>query len=901
MSRLFDDAQSEYLYRNEAVGGTLPFALVCWFNSDSITVLEGLVTLSKASGFGYVGLFARGDLNDKIEARVVTGDSDVAQAISTSTFSADTWHHGCAIFVSTTDIRVLLDNAGKGTDSTNRAFDTPTKTYIGARWNNSVGGHMSGGIAEVAIYDLSAWPGATDSDKADNFEAELSRFAAGMVPTDITTGLIAYWELRSDDDDPIGSFDLTAVNAPTWMDHPPMSRPLAGSTTAISGASGSLTFVVVEEVELAGSSDAIGGAFGALDSQPELQGFFAATSDAFGSLSVLTSLAGSSAGSSVTNSSLSISTQLIGVAAGIFDIEGSLSVSTPFAGSSTAISDASGTLVFDMSISGFSAAISSTSGVLNVSTSLGSSIVEISGVSAILGSLGILTLIVAPTISTPGASGSLSISTPFAGSSAAISDVFALLDGVHLYGIISASSSLNGGIELSQSFYGSSSVLSSLTGFPNAVKLDSIISATSCLNGMFDIELLLLIGGTLSNGSAVGYLGLIPDFEAATLFWRPQDNIIETLVWNTSILKAKDGTEQRIKMRGSPRQHFKIRLFLETNKMNTWFDSVLHIWQKQAWLFPVWTEFVEHIGNINIHDTSVIVDTTYADFRPNSKALIWKSPTEYEVIVISTKTDSQLNLSYSILNNFTGLKYIIPIRTAYLTSSSNKQRFNSEVSFVNLVFAVYDNIDLIDYVVENDYDNQTLLVTPAFMDGVHVESSFGDIIVSDFLTGIFKVESDSEFNLLTQDHIFYNDTKESCWKFRQFLHSLNGRQKTVLIPTFRNDIIQAATIDDFDFSVDIENIKLTNNMGFNELRTYIGFYFTDGTLIIRKITDITEVNAAIERISFNAVLGYGLAVESGDCKICFVDKCRLAGDQIEINWTRAHRNECCTNFLRVKN
>ena len=37
----------------------------------------------------------------------------------------------------------------------------------------------------------------------------------------------------------------------------------------------------------------------------------------------------------------------------------------------------------------------------------------------------------------------------------------------------------------------------------------------------------------------------------------PENDIVETLEWKTSILKAHDGTEQRIKVRQSPRQYFR--------------------------------------------------------------------------------------------------------------------------------------------------------------------------------------------------------------------------------------------------------------------------------------------------------------------------------------------------------
>jgi len=583
---------------------------------------------------------------------------------------------------------------------------------------------------------------------------------------------------------------------------------------------------------------------GSLNSQPGLIDSIAGISSLSSSLNVATQLIGSLAATSNLSASLNVATQLISSLATVSNLSASLNVATQLISSATEISGASANLNSQPGAESSIAATISVSGILNVTTELGSLVVEISGASASLGSLGVLTLLVAPSDEISNVSGWLGFLIFVEGTSAGISEASASLD-----------------------------------------------SQPGCEG--------LIIGAS----TLLGYLDLIPDFEAATLFWRPQDNIIETLEWKTEILKAKDGTEQRIKVRQSPRQYFKLRLYLESDKINTWYDSMIHTWQKQAWLIPIWTEYVKHTTDIDHHDTVIVVDTTNADFRNDSKAIIWKSSTEYEVIVIDTKTDSQLNLGYSVLNSFTGDKYIIPVRTAYIISSSNKEKYNSEISFVDLIFAIYDNdISIDEYVPDMQYDGYVVLNIPAFMDRTFTENSNADIIITDFETGIFKVESYSNFNFLTQTHNFLNDTKKECWDFRKFLYSLNGRQKTILIPTFRDDVIQTDNILVLDTSVKIENIDLAENMAFNSLRIYIGFYFPNGTLIIRKITGIsgpTESEPTKEQIDFDANLGLSFIVEPEDCKICFVDKCRLASDSVEIQWPYTHRNECRTNFVRI--
>lgn len=487
---------------------------------------------------------------------------------------------------------------------------------------------------------------------------------------------------------------------------------------------------------------------------------------------------------------------------------------------------------------------------------------------------------------TSGASGTLSVATQLVGASNGVSASTAALSvATQLAGVSAAVSNTLSALDSQPQFEGSSNAVSAMIGEPFNVQ-----------PGLF-----ASIGGV---SAATAQIVIVPGFGATGIQWRPRGGILETLEWKTSILKAFNGTEQRIKSRQSPRQFFKLRFFFDTDKKNSQYEAMLFARQKETWLIPVWSEFVEHSTSINMFDTTISVDTTFADYRADSKALIWKSETEYEFVAIASVTDSLLTLdtSYSIQSTFTGDKLIMPVRTAYMVSQNRKSKTNSPVAFVDAVFAVTDNTDIAGYTRTDDYDSLNLLVVPAFMEGVHLESSDADAITLDYGTGVFSVVSDSIYNFLSQSHVFYNNTKQAAWEFRQFLYSLDGRQKTVLIPTFRDDLIQVSDtdIEPSDTSVTIESIRLAKNMGLNDLRAYIGFYFpTTNVLIVRKIIAITDISPEQERIDFDVNLGRGTAVSAGDCKICFVDKCRLASDKVEIRWLRSHYNQCTTNFMRV--
>lgn len=258
MARLFDDAQSEYLSIEQAVVSGCPLAVTCFFRQDALGINATLLVLcDKDDDDVYQWLVVIG-ADNKVHARTRTNGGVSTGAIATTACSVNTWYHGCGIWASATDRRAFLNGGSKGTDNTNSAPVGFDRTSIGA-WTGSGGGlhFQSGKIAEVAVWDLSALPGATPSDKADYFETNvLPNLAAGKRPSVYPTGLIPYWPLVNDDNDYADDFDLTPYNTPSWATHPTILCLLTESATATDAENG-LRILSAEITESATAVDEV--------------------------------------------------------------------------------------------------------------------------------------------------------------------------------------------------------------------------------------------------------------------------------------------------------------------------------------------------------------------------------------------------------------------------------------------------------------------------------------------------------------------------------------------------------------------------------------------------------------------------------------------------------------------
>jgi len=233
MARALDHTQSEYLIREEAPVTEYPFVMACRFrievNVTSST--SGIMEVRDKSATKYVHSLWFSTTEDKcyIETR---NNANRNYAKCAQVIADVTWYHICGLFVSATDRRILINAANKNTNSGNLTLVNLDRFILGAFGRDPVEAHLTGQIAEAAIWDLWYLPGATASDQADYFEANiLPGLVAEERPSVYPNGLIAYWDLVSDDDDKRGGYDLTPINTPSWAQHPDVLCSVPEETT----------------------------------------------------------------------------------------------------------------------------------------------------------------------------------------------------------------------------------------------------------------------------------------------------------------------------------------------------------------------------------------------------------------------------------------------------------------------------------------------------------------------------------------------------------------------------------------------------------------------------------------------------------------------------------------------
>lgn len=370
----------------------------------------------------------------------------------------------------------------------------------------------------------------------------------------------------------------------------------------------------------------------------------------------------------------------------------------------------------------------------------------------------------------------------------------------------------------------------------------------------------------------------------------------ETLSFNNEILQSHDRTEQRIALReGIPDRRFSIKLVLENISEITKFENKLHSQLKRQWAFPLWQLAVSHTDTITAGDSSITVDTTYAGYQTNGFAMIWQDRDTYDLVSISSYNDTTLNLIKTPANTYSSSKYIMPCVIARCVNA--RQTWKQDTAIVDMTFRTERVQDVIDYAPDMVYDGKVVLSEPPITLSNRTDYIYDpDFAVLDAGTGFFDIVSNSDYNIVTQPYAWHCDSKQEGWELRQFFHYINGQQKGVLIPTFRNDLQLSQSVGSGDTVIYVTNLNTFEDMGYNDIRTYIAFRPDSADIIVRKITAIEAISSSEDKITIDAATG--TAFDANDY-ICWVDLCRMSNPTINMEWYQRGKCFVETAFTRI--
>ena len=252
MARSFNNS-NQYLSLASPPVTTTPITISFWFYPAATNDTYDAIFLREDVGTGpsYYGVYLNSS-GSSAKVGAVTANTGGTEFIAqtSTTFSANTWSHGAAVFASATSRSAYLNGGGKITETTS-ATPAPglTTLHVGGYFSGStLFGPMNGRLAEIGIWDAAL----TDD--------EVISLSKGVSPLRVRPqNLVAYWPLygaASPEPNYVRnstSLALTLNNAPPQIDHAPVMAPWSGArilsfVPAAAGPSGTLAVTEAADV-----------------------------------------------------------------------------------------------------------------------------------------------------------------------------------------------------------------------------------------------------------------------------------------------------------------------------------------------------------------------------------------------------------------------------------------------------------------------------------------------------------------------------------------------------------------------------------------------------------------------------------------------------------------------------
>lgn len=393
-------------------------------------------------------------------------------------------------------------------------------------------------------------------------------------------------------------------------------------------------------------------------------------------------------------------------------------------------------------------------------------------------------------------------------------------------------------------------------------------------------------------GNRSNMLGFVPE-------WR--DSVVEKLQWKTDILVARDGSEQRVAVRGTPRQAYEYAV--QTSGPDTArLRHTLANWLNRPFVFPVWTEETLLTANATIGQFTFSCDTTRRSFYIGGYVALYTDPHKAEIGVIASFTSNSITLVNALTNNWTAnLTTVVPAATARLPAQIPVEYITDSVARANLEVQLLPG-QSVPYLPSS---------TPATYNGTEIYTRKPNWRDTRTLDVIFNLNTvDYGYGRLgyavtdtlakpVQTYNYMVSGRDEIDDLRAFIARRRGRQAVCYLPSFNSDFTLAAPVTPSASSISVTDNGYAIYNSIAAGTDHIGILH-NGAWYFRQITGAVVSGSAVT-LGLSGTSGGALPeITNLNTLICFVKKCRLATDEVLLEWRTDSVVECTLNFAEVK-
>lgn len=370
--------------------------------------------------------------------------------------------------------------------------------------------------------------------------------------------------------------------------------------------------------------------------------------------------------------------------------------------------------------------------------------------------------------------------------------------------------------------------------------------------------------------------------------------LVEKISWLTSVLRKRDGSEQRMRLRMKPRRAFEYSVLIggqDELDMRRRFDALMRS-QDEEILVPFWPDATVLANTLSSGASSVPLTSIRGFDIDNAQSYIifWKDYRTYEVLKVnpsggaSTWTDpATIGFETNTLNDWLKGTTVVPARLCRHAPIASSEIHASDIKTSKVGFQVITPVTppsqgkraitpSLDTYVSTD-----VLADPG-MNGDNTSTIERVMSPVDFQVGQFSYDSIQTAPFGTIDINIDISGKEEVAVFLGWLNTRQGRQKAFWMPTWEKDFDNIERTGDDTFTADSFGYTAAYNS--IEGRRDIAFIAADGSMEFRRIAESSDDDTTETITVTTEDLPDPLEPE----RTSFLRYCRLDQDEVQLNW-----------------
>ena len=267
-----------------------------------------------------------------------------------------------------------------------------------------------------------------------------------------------------------------------------------------------------------------------------------------------------------------------------------------------------------------------------------------------------------------------------------------------------------------------------------------------------------------------------------------EGGVLERLEWLTDVIVSDSADEQRRSVRWSPRRSFEMTIN-PANEDRTYVDLALHRLGATEWLMPLWHDQATLDIGAGAGFNVLNIDNTFREFRPGDFAILYQDTFTWEVVSIASMTDTTLELTGGVEQGWPAGTLVYPLRIMTVSDETNLAALSSRIGQSVLLWTVNEANDYVEIPPAGpQYQGAPILAIEPDrsrdLTAQHVRFMFEQ----DGSLGLRKRVAQVDRAFSVRSHSWMVRGRQAQHGLRGMLYWMQGRQRSVWLPTFNQDL-----------------------------------------------------------------------------------------------------------------